>query len=97
MGRCLDEESVEDLTEAYGCFAAEKYACSYLESREQGRFMLTQKLLKKGYEISLYLIVAKDTKLSEVVSEVQKQVAYMLNKVFGISFSIVNVFIHAIK
>lgn len=50
VGRCLDEESVEDLTEAYGCFAAEKYACSYLESREQGRFMLTQKLLKKGYE-----------------------------------------------
>ncbi len=53
--------------------------------------------LKNGYEISIYLIVAKDTKLSEIVSEVQKQVTYMLKKVFGISFSIVNVYIHAIK
>ena len=52
---------------------------------------------KNGYEISVFLIVSKDVKLSEVVVEVQKQVSYMLSKTFGISFSIVNVFIHAIK
>jgi uncharacterized alkaline shock family protein YloU len=52
---------------------------------------------KNGYEVSLYLVVSQDVKISEVVYEVQKQVAYVLQKNFGIPFKAVNVYIQAVK
>ncbi len=53
--------------------------------------------LKNGYEVSLYLYVSKEVKISEVASEVQKQVSYYLNKTFGINVPVINVYILAIK
>lgn len=52
---------------------------------------------KKGYEISLYLVLSKDVKIAEVVYEIQKQVNYVLSKNFGIPFETVNVFVLAVK
>lgn len=51
---------------------------------------------KNNFEISVFLIVSKEVKISEVVSEVQKQLAYVLNKTFGIKPNI-NVYIHALQ
>ena len=51
----------------------------------------------KGYEVDLYIIVAFDVKITEVVSEVQKKVMYDLKKIFEIKFKAVNVFVHALK
>ena len=52
---------------------------------------------KEGYEISLYLVLSKDVKIAEVVYEVQKQVAYMLQKSFGIPFKVTNVYVLGVK
>lgn len=52
---------------------------------------------KNGYEVSLYLVLSKDVKITEVVFEVQKQVSYMLQKSFGIPFKVVNVFVLGVK
>lgn len=51
----------------------------------------------KGYEVSLYLVVSKDVKVTEVTYEVQKQVRYVLKKNFGIEFSKVNVYVQAVR
>ena len=52
--------------------------------------------IKGGYDITLYLVVSKDIKIIEVVFEVQKQVAYVLKKTFGLPCK-VNVRIQAIR
>ena len=51
----------------------------------------------KGYEVSLYLYVAYGIKLTEVLSEVQKRVKYVLEKTFQIKFSSVNVYVADVK
>lgn len=52
---------------------------------------------KDGYEVDVYLIVAYGVKITEVVREVQKKVAYDLNKAFGDSFLEVNVYVQDIR
>lgn len=52
---------------------------------------------KKGFDVSLYLVVSKEIKIIEVVYEIQKQVSYVLKKSFGLSSISVNVFIQAVK
>ena len=55
------------------------------------------KKVKDGYEVSLYLVVSMDVKISEVTTEIQKQVHYALDRQFGMHFKAVNVFIQAVK
>lgn len=52
---------------------------------------------KDGYEIDIYLILAYGVKVTEVMGEVQKQVAFALEKTFKMPFRRVNVFVQDIK
>ena len=52
---------------------------------------------KGGFNINIYLVVASDTKITEVIVEVQKKVKYILEKTFSIEFKKVNVYVQAIK
>ena len=52
---------------------------------------------KGGYIISLFIVAASDTKITEVIAEVQKKVKYVLEKTFGIKFNKVNVYVQGIK
>ena len=49
-GRELDDEEMAQAVEAGSAYAAERAASVYLERCEQSRFLLTGKLLRKGYE-----------------------------------------------
>ena len=51
----------------------------------------------KGYDVSLYLYVAYGVKITEVCSEVQKRVKYVLEKTFQMKFSSVNVYVMDVK
>ncbi len=55
------------------------------------------KKAKEGYEVSLYLVLSREVKVSEVASEIQKQVLYALDRQFGVHFHAVNVFVLAVK
>lgn len=48
---------------------------------------------KDDYEVDVYLAVAYGVKVTEVLSEVQKRVAYDLQKTFGLPFKTVNVYV----
>jgi len=52
---------------------------------------------KNGYVINIYIVVASDTKITEIILEVQKKVKYVLEKTFGIKFNKVNVYVQGIK
>ena len=51
----------------------------------------------KGYDVSLYLYVAYGVKLTEVLTEVQKNVRYVLEKKFQMKFNSVNVYVMDVK
>ncbi len=67
-----------------------------LTADELDKGVVVQKL-KEGYEVSIYICISKDVKITEVCLEVQKQIAYNLSKTFGIKFKNINVFIGGIK
>lgn len=48
--------------------------------------------VKDSYNVSLYLIIARNVKITEVLSEVQKKVKYDLEKTFAIKVKRLNVF-----
>lgn len=52
---------------------------------------------KERYGVNIYIIVAYGVKITEVVSEVQKKVKFVLEKTFEIPFKAVNVFVQALK
>jgi len=53
---------------------------------------------KKGnYIINIYIVVANDTKITEIIREVQKKVKYILEQTFSIKFEKVNVYVQGIK
>ena len=52
---------------------------------------------KEGYEVDLYIIVAYGVKITEVVTEVQKKVKYVLEKTFDLKFKAINVYVQGIK
>ncbi|MCQ2796369.1 MAG: Asp23/Gls24 family envelope stress response protein [Bacilli bacterium] len=62
---------------------------------EQG--IICEREKKGGYSISIYIVVASETKITEVIVEVQKKVKYVLEKTFGIKFKNVNVYVQGIK
>ena len=52
---------------------------------------------KETYEVDVYIVVAYGVKVTEVMSEVQKKVSYVLEKTFQIPFKKVNVFVQDVK
>lgn len=58
--------------------------------------VVCEKDKKGGYIINLYIIVASETKITEVVAEIQKRVSYILEKTFGIAFKKVNVYVQGV-
>jgi len=53
---------------------------------------------KKGeYLINIYIVASSSTKLTEVITEVQKKVKYVLEQTFSIVFNKVNVYIQGVK
>lgn len=52
---------------------------------------------KKGYQIGVYIYVANGVKITEVITEVQKRVAYELKKTFSIHLNRVDVYVVDIK
>ncbi|MBO7121621.1 MAG: Asp23/Gls24 family envelope stress response protein, partial [Bacilli bacterium] len=50
-----------------------------------------------GYSVDVYIVVAYGVKITEVLREVQKKVAYDLNKAFGKTFLEVNVFVQGVR
>jgi uncharacterized alkaline shock family protein YloU len=55
------------------------------------------KKVKNAYEVDVYVVVAYGVKITEVISELQKKVTYVLEKTFQIPFKKVNVFVQDIK
>lgn len=64
------------------------------ENYSKGVFV---KETKDGIDIDIYIIVAFGVRLTEVVSEVQKRVKYVLEKSLDIKFKAVNVYVQSIK
>lgn len=52
---------------------------------------------KENLELELYIVVAHGVKCSEVAYELQKKVAYVLDKTLNLTFSSINVFVQGIK
>lgn len=52
---------------------------------------------KDGIEIDIYIMVAFGVRLTEIVSEVQKKVKYVLEKTLDLKFKAINVYIQGIK
>lgn len=52
---------------------------------------------KNLFDVNLYIICAYGTKITEVVSEVQKRVKYVLETTFSIKFHAVNVYVQGLK
>ena len=50
-----------------------------------------------GIEINMYIIVAYGVKITEVVSEVQKKVRYVLKKDLDVNFKAINVYVQDTK
>ena len=50
-----------------------------------------------GYSVDVYIVVAYGVKITEVLREVQKKVAYDLNKAFGNTFLEVNIFVQGVR
>lgn len=52
---------------------------------------------QKGYEVDLYVSCTFGIKLTEVLSEIQKKVKYVLETTFGVRIFSVNVFVQDLK
>ena len=65
-----------------------------IENYSKGVFA---KQSKSGVEVEMYIAVAYGLKITEVVSEVQKKVKYVLEKTLDIKFKSINVFVKNIK
>lgn len=50
-----------------------------------------------GVTINIYIVVAYGLKVTEVVTEVQKKVRYILKKALDIDFKSINVFVQSMK
>ena len=52
---------------------------------------------KRNVTIDLYVVIAYDVKITEVLLEVQKRVKYIVSKTFNLSIKKINVFAHSLK
>lgn len=64
----------------------DNYAKGVVVSKEKG-----------GYVIDVYVVVAYEVKITEVLSEVQKKVRYELEKTFALHLRSVNVYAHSLR
>lgn len=51
----------------------------------------------KGFSIDLYVVIAHDVKITEVLREVQKKVKFVVEKQFEVKINSVNVFAQSLK
>lgn len=51
----------------------------------------------KSFSIDLYLVIASDVKITEVLREVQKRVKFVVEKQFEVKIKAVNVFAQSLK
>jgi uncharacterized alkaline shock family protein YloU len=52
---------------------------------------------RNKYTVDLYVVLAYGVKITEVVSEVQRQVKYFLSKTFDVRFTAINVYVQGVK
>ncbi len=52
---------------------------------------------KDQYSIDVYVVCAYGTKISEIVSEVQKRVRYALDKALGLKLASCNIYVQSLK
>ena len=52
---------------------------------------------KNGIQIDMYIIVAYGVKITEVVTEVQKKIRYVLRKTLDCDFKAINVYVQSTK
>lgn len=52
---------------------------------------------KSGYEISIYVYLANGVRLTEVVTEIQKKIKYVVERTFSIKLTAVNVYVQDVK
>lgn len=52
---------------------------------------------KKHIELDIYVYISENIKITEVLSEIQKRVKYVLEKTFEMKFSKINVFAKGIR
>ena len=64
------------------------------ENYSQGVFARQR---KHGIEIDMYIIVSYGVRITEVVSEVQKKVKYVLEKTLNMKFNYINVYVQNVK
>lgn len=64
------------------------------DSYSKGVFVTTT---SKGIEINMYIVCAHGVKITEVVSEVQKKVRYVLKRTLGVDFRAVNVYVQGVQ
>lgn len=64
------------------------------ENYSQGVFARQRKF---GIEIDMYIIVSYGVRITEVVSEVQKKVKYVLEKTLNMKFNYINVYVQNVK
>lgn len=53
--------------------------------------------IKKSVTIDVYLVIAYDVKITEVLCEVQKRVKYIVKKTFALEVKKINVYAHSLK
>lgn len=54
-------------------------------------------LSNRNFQVNLYLYLAYGVRITEVISEVQKKVKYVLESSFGVPFKAINVFVEDVK
>ena len=99
--------SMEAISVVAGTATAECYGVVGITSRnlEYGKTLEKEDFTKgvisrkgkDGYEVDLYIIVAYGVKITEVITEVQKKVKYVLEKTFDIKFKAINVYVQSMK
>ncbi len=106
-GITISKEAIAEIagdaaTECYGVVALSprsrlaKNLESVLERKDYGQGIYIRRK-KDDYEVDVYIVIAYGVKVTEVLSEVQKKVAYVLQKTFGLPFRTVNVYVQDIR
>lgn len=87
-------------TSCYGVLGLASKTASVFEAvlgkKEYAKGVMPHKI-KDGYEVDLYIVVAYGVKITEIVTEVQKKVKYVLEKSFDIKFKAVNVYVQSVS
>lgn len=65
-------------------------------SEEEYKQGIIIKKTPKGYIVDIHLAVVYPSKITEIATEVQKKVKYVLNKTFSLTFKEINVYLDTI-